>query len=107
MSVSEFERLEKELKPLVKFLGMVRVMVAASIATVVFVISGSLWVFNQTSAIASHSKEIQAINEDRKQVVREWMEWRRIKDEADTKLITLLENQQRLLESHQRWIERQ
>lgn len=107
MSVTELERLEQELKPLVRFLGMVRVMVGVCFACLAAVIGGAIWVSNQTSAIAAHSSDIKAIIDDRKLMLQEWTTWRRAKDEADTKMIILLENQQRMLEAHQRWIERQ
>lgn len=107
MSASELEKLERELKPLVKLIGAIRFLVAACFACITAIGTGAVWVSGQASAIAANAAAVKSIAEERKVTTAEWTVWRRQKDEADTKLITLLENQQRLLESHQRWIERQ
>lgn len=114
MSARELEQLEKELRPLVNLIGMIKALVATSIACVVAVVVGAVWVANQTNAIASNAtaianstSEVRSMAEDRKATLAEWTAWRRVKDETDTKLTAIAENQQKLIESHQRWMEKE
>lgn len=107
MSAKDLEILEKELRPLVGLIGMIKAMVATSVACVLFIIAGAVWVTNQTSAIASNASDVRTIMDDRKSTLAEWTVWRRDKDATITKIVVIAENQQRLLESHQRWMEKQ
>lgn len=97
---------EEEIRPLLKLLSLIKVLVGMCIACLAFVVGGAIWVSNQANAIAANSRDVRSIVEDRKNSLKEWTEWKRSKDENDTKIFAILEAQQNIINQQQRFLER-
>ena len=89
-----------------KVMGMLKLVLGAVVVCISACAYGIFWVKSTTSAIAQTQADVIALKADRAETLRSWTDWRRIKDDADIKMIASLENLNRLLEYQQREIDR-
>lgn len=106
MAPEELDKLAKNIDRLHSLLGLARLLVGGFWACLVAFGGVAVWVNNTTVALASTQKEIHEISKDRTEVLREWGQWRARKDETDTKLIQMMENQQELIRRQQMILDR-
>lgn len=106
MPPEELDKLAKNIERLHSLLGLARLLVGGFWACLVAFGGVAVWVNNTTAAVSSTQKEIHQIAVDRAEVMREWGQWRARKDETDTKLIQMMDNQQEMIRRQQMILDR-
>lgn len=106
MPPEELDKLAKNIDRLHALLGLARLLVGGFWACLMAFGGIAIWVNNTTVALASTQKEIQAISRDRAEVMKDWGQWRAKKDETDTRLMQMMENQQELIRRQQMILDR-
>ena len=106
MSPDDLDRLSKNIDRLHALLGLARLLVGGFWACLVAFGGVCVWVNNTTVALAATQKEIHDMASVRAEQLKEWGQWRAKKDEMDTKLILMVENQQELIRRQQMILDR-
>lgn len=89
-----------------RIIGLIKVVVGVGVASIGTFAVGILWVSEKANAIDATQAEVLQIKADRVRAEAAWSEWRRVKDDLDVKVVTILENQQANMQAIQRNHER-
>ena len=106
MTNEEWERVESSLQTVGKFAGLLKTIIGAGAIVVTSLVGMLLWVHTVTNGLAQVQDAQLAADSERKMTITQWTEWRRVKDETDIRMVTAIENMQRLLERQQSQIDR-
>lgn len=106
MPPEELDKLAKNIDRLHSLLGLARLLVGGFWACLVAFGGVAVWVNSTTIALATTQKEITSIRQDRAEVLRDYATWRAKKDEIDTKIIQMLDNQQAMILRQQQILDR-
>jgi len=101
MPPEELDKLAKNIDRLHSLLGLARLLVGGFWACLVAFGGVAVWVNSTTVALATTQREISSIKQDRSDVLRDYATWRSKKDEIDTRLMQMIENQQELIRRQQ------
>lgn len=106
MSTDELDKLSKVAERIGSFIEAARIVVGAFIAVIIAIIGVALWVKSTNDGLAQTQEQIHSFSADYSMQMREISDWRRSKDEIDTRLTAIVENQQKQLDHIQRENER-
>jgi hypothetical protein len=106
MPPEELDKLAKNIDRLHSLLGLARLLVGGFWACLVAFAGVAVWVNSTTVALATTQRELAAIKIDRADVLKEYATWRAKKDEIDTKIIQMLDNQQAMILRQQQILDR-
>lgn len=85
--------------------NILRFIAAAVCALFALIIAGAFWVHDTTKGLAETQARQTALIDDRKASQTEWFAWRRAKDEIDTRLTTITEGLQKIVDHQQKQID--
>lgn len=106
MPPEELDKLAKNIDRLHSLLGLARLLVGGFWACLLAFGGVCVWVNSTTVALAQTQRELSGIRIDRAEVNKDYALWRSKKDEIDTKLIQMLENQAELIRRQQTILDR-
>lgn len=102
MTPEQIESLEKGVTNMVKILSMLRLIGALILGCLTVSGSVAVWAYSTTTVLAETRATVADINKERKENTIEWVAWRRVKDENDTRMIAILDAQQKIIDRIER-----
>lgn len=87
-------------------LGIARIVGSMVVASVGGLITVAIWVNSTTTSLAQTKEDVKLLMVDRSETLREWSSWRVRKDETDTRMLQILESQQKLIDRQQTILDR-
>lgn len=106
MPPEELDKLAHNIDRLQSLLGLAKLLVGGFWACLVAFAGVAVWVNSTTVALATTQKEIASIRQDRAEVLKDYAAWRAKKDEIDTKIIQILDNQAEMIRRQQTILDR-
>jgi hypothetical protein len=106
MTDKEWERVERNLGRLGQMAGLLKFVIGAGGALTMAIATAMFWVHKTAEAVANAQATITSIELDRRATLVQWHEWRRAKDEIDTKIVTLLDEFRKGLDRNEARLER-
>ena len=106
MPPEELDKLAKNIDRLHSLLGLARLLVGGFWACLLAFGGVCVWVNTTTVSLAASQREISTIKADRAEALKDYQVWRSKKDEIDTKIIQMLDNQQAMILRQQQILDR-
>lgn len=106
MPPEELDKLAQNIDRLHSLLGLGRLIVGGLLSCLMAFAGVAIWVNNTTTALAATRAELRAIAADRADTMKDWGAWRAKKDETDTKLIQMMDNQAEMIRRQQQILDR-
>jgi len=97
MNPDTIERVEKMMNQFNTLLSLAKSLFGVMVAVVSAIVGMAIWVNNTSNAVAATSDSLNRISVERQMELKEWGQWRNRKDEIDTRMVVLLENQQMMI----------
>lgn len=98
MSKEEIALFERRMAQIAQMAQLVKILTGCLLACVTAIGYAFVWVNQTTTGLASTKQELREIVDSRKETLKQWEAWKSSKDEIDTRLTTILENQQHMLD---------
>jgi len=106
MPPEQLDKLASQLDRVESLVKIAQIVIGMVVAAVSGLITVALWVNNTSTALAATRAEVQTLSKERVESVKEWSAWRSKKDEVDTRVLQILEGQQRILDRQQTVLDR-
>jgi|DEB19_MinimDraft_2_1074335.scaffolds.fasta_scaffold02116_4 hypothetical protein len=106
MPPEELDKLAKNIDRLHALLGLARLLVGGFWACLLAFGGVAVWVNTTTVALATTQRELNALRVDRAEVLKDYQIWRAKKDEIDTQIIQMLQNQAEMIKRQQMILDR-
>lgn len=101
MTDDQWVEIEKNLGRVGQVAGLLKFLIGAGAAVVMALAGGMLWVNTTTKALSETQdsllktqQALASLEAKRDVTITQWTDWRRAKDEIDTRLTTIVERQQ-------------
>ena len=106
MPAEELDKLAKNIDRLHARLGLARLLVGGFWACLLAFGGVAVWVNTTTVALATTQRELNALRFDQGEVMKDYQIWQAKKDEIDTQIIQMLQNQAEMIKRQQMILDR-